>query len=217
MANQPLLTTSSKVKTYLNSPVGEADEAVIKDYVQIASRLVRSYCKRRFTSPKVTETRTYRTYGRTSVYVDEVFASSDITSVTDDFGMSLAYELDFGSEGETKGAELTVVPYSMHYGVQGLPEDHRDHFIRNLHGSGTTSNPKAIRVTATFGYAEGAIPREIEFATRRAAAMWFKEEIANYTEGAFISRGQQFVPEELPAIVIGMLENTWRVDTAVLI
>jgi hypothetical protein len=215
---QPLLTSVPKVIDYLNSPVSEDGQRILKDYIHIASGLVRKYTGRRFSSPRDEGvTREFYMYGRTRTYIDEVFSAADITAVTDEYGVALNYTLDFGNEYPSQGADLTITPLYQEFGVKGLPADHSDFFIRELGGVATQSVPTAIRVTGDFGYEEGAIPREVEFATRRTVALWYKEEVANYTEGAFISRGREFNPEELPAIVLGMLESTWKVDRAVLI
>lgn len=218
---QPDLTTPQKVKDYLRHDPGEQGERVLQDYIQIASRLVRSATKRRFTSPpEEGVTRTYYTYGQGSVYIDELRSPPDLTGISDDVDMPVYYELtwDWASD-EIVGAELNLRPSTFSSESDfGFPPDHADLFITEVRPSVMTRYPVALKVTGTFGYEEGTIPEDVEFATRRAVALWFREEIAHYTDDAFISRGRQFNPEMLPPITMAMLRGSgWVVEEALVI
>lgn len=208
----PDLTTLERVKAYLRAEIGANGEEVLNDFIVIASSLVRKHTKRRFTSPRVTETREYHSYGRSVVHIDEVFSAADITAVKDQAGLDVLCELDFGGDPEPYGVDLEPRSLAMVYGVQGLPPQHNDNFIRELRGDAANDLPEKILVTATFGYGENAeleplYPPEIEFAARQAVSIWWKEEVAHYSEDAFISRGRIFEPEDLPPVVRGKLRK----------
>lgn len=228
----PDLTTVQKVKDYLRKQdMSEQSEIILQDFIVIASRMVRAATKRRFTAPRETNViREFRTYGNHEVYVDEVLSPSDITSVTDESGMSVSYDADFEEEkGPARGCTIELSPWLSdgYGGIQGLPEDHADMFITEWRPR--TSGPvypRKIFVRGNFGYNEDfatpgnplGLPSDIEFATRRAVALWFKEEIAHYTDDAFISRGRQFDPEELPPLSMATLKGgDWIVRDTVLV
>lgn len=215
---RPLLTDVPRVKEYLRSPIGEGGELILERFCTVASRLIRRETGRKFTVPRIATTREFRTYDFSTVYVDEVFSVADITSVTDSTGLALNYDLDwdggdqnFPEDDPPMGATLEVKPLGLDFGITGLPEDHADYFIRDIRGDALIKYPEIVRVTGTFGYEEDGnpfeIPEEIRFAATRAVALWFKEEIAHYTEDAFISRGREFTPEALPPIVMATLRD----------
>jgi hypothetical protein len=218
---QPDLTTVGKVKDVLRDPVGPRDEIILQDLVTTASRMIRQITGRRLTSPRATGiTREFPTYDTSTVYVDEVFSEDDITSVTDENGVSLVYEADWDDDGGiVKGVELTVSQLDLvdAYGIRGLPPDHGELFTTELRGYyGGLRYPKKVRVSGNFGYAAGTLPGEVEFAARQAVAVWFREEVARYTADAFISRGQVFEPEALPAIALSKLRATgWIIEESV--
>ena len=212
---QPLLTTVPRVKEYLRANVGANGEEVLHDFITAASERIREFTGRRFTSPRVTETREFRAYGLGEVYVDEVFERADIISVTDKFGFPTPYDVDFGASPVKRGATLRPVSLGMRYGIQGLPGDHADHFIRELRGDAAHYLPDTILVTGRFGYPEGQLPADIKFETMRCVATWWKEEVAHYTADAFISRGRFFPPDELPPIVMAGLRRNWKIDREV--
>ena len=222
---QPDLTTLTKVKEYLRDPQGPGADWQIEQLISSASSLMRQVTKRRFTSPRETGVlREYRPYGTNAVYIDEVCSPSDILGVTDESGISLAYDADFHSDDPlTKGATLTVEPvgYGSSWsngGLLSLPPDHGDLFLRELSVPlvGIGAYPRKVLVTGNFGYT--TIPAEIEFAARRTVGVWFKEEIARYTADAFISRGRMFEPEALPPITMAQLERTgWIVKQPVMV
>lgn len=225
MAQEPL-TTVTKVKDYLRQPVGENAELMLSDFATIASRMVREFTRRRFTTPRTTEVREFRTYGLDTVYVDELLSAADVISVTGEDGVPLEADLDFSETlggSQAKGCVLRVQPlYATYGGLSNLPQDHGDLFIRNFAGAQEDPSPKLVRVEATFGYdplgadGEYPIPPDVEFATRRAVALWYKEEIAHYTQDAFISRGRMFEPEMLPPISASMLKP-WKVETPLIL
>lgn len=208
----PDLTSVDRVKEYLRTNVGEHGTSVLRDFVGTASRLIRRYTGRRFTSPRILETRVFRPYGMGTVHIDEVFSTDDITAVVDENGVEVLYDLDFGTDPQPYGVDMQPQSLATRFGITGLPEQHCDNFIRELRGPYVNSLPEKISVTATFGYGEDTegnplIPPDIEFAARRAVAIWWKEEVAHYTDDAFISRGRIFLPEELPPIVIATLRG----------
>lgn len=217
---QPTLTTVPKVKAWLSDPIDAKREIIIQDYVTTASRMIRQVTGRRFTSPRVTSvTREFPTYETDTVYVDEVFAASDIITVTDEHDLALPYEIDWDEDGGiVKGAEITVTPLggSGDYGLLGLPADHSDLFITELNAYAIRRHAKRIKVTGNFGYA--AIPEDVEFAARRTVGVWFKEEVSRYTADAFISRGQVFEPDALPSIALSQLRGAgWVIEEPVMV
>jgi hypothetical protein len=231
----PDLTTTSRVKGYLRSGSGISsdDTRTLGDLIRIASRLIRATTRRRFGTrgeTPVSQTRLVPTYGSESVYIDELMSTDDLVSVTDSSGLTVPYEIDIddysSASGEPRGATIHVGAYAGMYESRGLnyswAPDHADLFIRNLnldgytYGSSAGRVPRKLSVTAVFGWEE--IPEDISFAATRAVALWFKEEIAHFGEDAFISRGQQFNPEELPPLTMAMLRGAnWIVREGALV
>lgn len=205
---QPELTTLPSLEDYLRVPLGGTPaENVLTGLIQAASRSIRQHTGRRFTTPPTPEARKYMTYGYSDVYVDEVFSEEDIASVVDSSGMAVSYEIDFGNEPDPHGATLQIKRASDSYGISGLPSQHVDNFVRELRPGWESALPAWVLVTGTFGYPQGGIPAEIEFAANRCVATWWKENVAQYTDDAFISRGRVFPPEELPPVVVASLKG----------
>lgn len=216
---QPDLTTLQRVKDYLRSPVGENAEVVLQDMIRVASRMIRRETRRRFTSPvEVGVSRTLNVYGNSFVYVDELRSPADLISVSGEDGLSVLYKTDFEeTDGDPKGCTIELADDATAFATAGLsgrrlPADHGDLFIRELGGYPYWGGlPDSITVTGNFGWPE--IPEDIAFAAVRTVALWFKEEIAHYTDDAFISRGRQFNPEALPPITMAMLRGgDWIVE-----
>jgi hypothetical protein len=136
-----------------------------------------------------------------------------------------------------KGAELEIAPLGSYLGSSGisggfaggagaghswLPPDHGELFITEIRPSSNGGNryPQKVIVTGNFGYGGplGRIPDDVEFATRRAVAAWYKEEIARYTADAFISRGRMFEPDVLPPVSLAQLRGAgWIVEDPVMV
>jgi hypothetical protein len=186
-------------------------EEVLQALIETASDLVREVTRRRFTVPReLGTTREFRTYGSESIYVDELVASADILGVVDESGNTLIYDADFDfTDPITKGATLRVAragAYWLSGGLSSLPPDHSDLFLTELWGTEMYSkSPPKVFVMGNFGYA--AVPKDIEFATRQAVAVWFREEISRYTADTFISRGRMFEPDTLPPLTMAKLRG----------
>lgn len=219
------LTTVARVREYLRTSFNDSQAETAERLIRTASRIIRTATGRRFSiKGEEPETREIPTHGDTSVYVDELRSLGDLDSVTDDSGIALPYELEWDENaGERRGvtvrfesaASLYAGSASRGLSFPGYPMDHADLFIRELNPGALSTSfagiPSTILVTGAFGYEE--IPEDVEFAATRTVGLWYKEEIARYTDDAFISRGQQFNPEMLPPITMAMLRGAnWIIE-----
>lgn len=217
--SRPDLTTPRRVKNYLRVPsdqLGDSAEEFLTYACKAASGLIRRETHRRFTSPPVEESREYRLHGGSYVYIDELFSTAGI-QVRDGGGASLIFDAELdGDGGQARGLTITLNSGAPVYaGLSGMrmPPDHADNFIREFNGTASTA-PDRIVVTGLFGWSE--IPEDVSFAATRAVGLWFKEEIAHYTDDAFISRGREFRPDALPPLTMAMLRGGgWFVDEGV--
>jgi hypothetical protein len=202
------LTFIDQVKSLLGYTGDERDED-LQFLVDAASEMVREHTGRRFSEDRVLETRTLYPQGRRSVYVDELFSNDDIVSVTDSHGSPLQYNFrpDVRA-GRAKGARLFFP--SRIFDVDYLPEQHSDHFVRNMHGYSVEGELDEININATFGWGEN-LPPEIRYIVARTVMIWYKGELAHFASTFNAEMGTTVIPEKLPASVVGQLSD-WVLD-----
>lgn len=173
--------------------------------IDAASDMVREHTGRAFTEERVPETRTLYPQGRRSVYVDELFADADITSVTDSHGSALTYNFRPDRRGgRTKGARLFFP--DRQFDFDWLPPEHSDHFVRNMHGYTVEGELDEINIAGTFGWGD-ELPQEIRYIVARTVMVWFKGEIAHFASTFNLDQQAVVVPEKLPASVVGQLHD----------
>lgn len=189
------LTNLDDVKIYLQIDLDdiESDE-VLGRFITDASAAIRLYTGRRFTTSRVSETRTFTPRRTGRLYLDELFAKADIQSVTDEYGSALSDYQFLPDEHPRAGSTLVFRDKEW---FSNLPMDHRDNFIYNLSDPmGIPEGP--VSVSGTFGYAEADLPHDIEYQARRTTGIWYKAESGFFTEFSETSAGFAVVPGVLP-------------------
>lgn len=206
------LTDKDAVKEFLEDDSNERD-GLIESMVKAASSMIRKEAKRRFTVPRTAESRTFYPDGSGSVYLDEMFQETDITSVVDESDYEVTYEYRPDYYGpEAMGGHLLLPEASNQwgggFGGGTFPTEHSDWFTRNLVGVPSISPyPRAIKVTGTWGYA--AVPAEIEYLARRTVAIWVKGDLSHFSETYSMSEDRIARPEKLPSAVRAALAE-WK-------
>lgn len=175
--------------------------------IDAASDMIREHTGRAFTEARAPETRTLYPQGRRSVYVDELFASTDITAVTDSNGNALTYNFRPDRRaGRTKGARLFFPDRQFDFDFLREAPEHSDHFVRNMHGYSVEGQLDQVNITGTFGWGDD-LPQEIRYIVARTVMVWYKGEIAHFASSFNLDQQTIVVPEKLPASVTGQLHD----------
>jgi hypothetical protein len=201
------LTDIDQVRSLLGI-TGSGQDTNLQFLIDAASEMIREHTGRRFTEGRVEEARTLYPEGVRSVYVDELFAPADITSVVDEGGSALTYTFRPDTTGgRIKGARLYFPDTGLR--VRDFPEDHSDWFVRNMHGFNTNVPPMVVTISGTFGWGDD-LPADLRYVAARTVAIWYKGEIAHFASTFDAEMGRFVVPEKLPASVSAQLED-WRI------
>lgn len=195
------LTTPDFVRKHLQKR-GPEDDTIILDAIEAVSGMIREEADRRFTVPQVTETRELAVRGGTDrIYVDEVFRSSQIVSVTTISGEAISHAAVSTDRTKKKGIWL-YFGGPANLPASAYPEDNSSWFIYEYSGGPPTEFfvPATVEVTAEFGYEE--VPKDIQWLTAQAVKYWYETQIAHFGRQVDAAQGIVTYPEQLPSAVL---------------
>ncbi len=199
------LTTLDNVKLLLNEEDTYKDD-VLEMLITPASEMIRESTGRYFTVPQATEDRVVVVYRERIVYLDET-TSDRVIGVKNADGLDL--NLDYRILPETRRVKGCYIQLPRKSDYSRFPESHLDFFTTNLHGmpSGGEYDDmgEALVVTALWGYT--AVPETLDYLTARTVQLWFKDNIAEYTQTYSGGMETFVVPSSLPTAVEKALDR----------
>ncbi|MFP5372562.1 MAG: head-tail connector protein [Actinomycetes bacterium] len=194
MASLDDLVSIDQVRAFVE-PQGDRD-LLLGDFITRASRLVRSFTRRRFTVPPFVGERRFHLQAGRYVYLDDPAAG-------------IAYVRGEGSGAGTLGASLVEgEPASAVGSGVDLPYREPDptdpeYLLRpRLVLDAPYTGP--VVVSASFGWSR--VPEDVQQAVLVTVGIWFERDVANTSTTFSLDERRTQSPEALPAQAKGILE-----------
>lgn len=212
------LTTVEAVRRYVGgSALEQENEVLLAEMIRSVSSTIREETGRRFSTPRLLEAREFyvRAY-EDRLYVDELFAPSDIVSVATPAGDVVVYEPMPERKRPPKGTWLLFGGTQMSLPPSGYPPDHANWFVKNFAGGSPNvfAPPGRVIVTATYGYVK--VPDDIEWRARQTIKEWYELGVEHFGRQFDASQIRQIVPEALPSSVASALKPYKHPDLLVM-
>lgn len=194
-------TTLQAIKDHKDiASVDAADDAIIEDLIEAASRYIDGVCGRRFYSTALDETRTFTAYSGAQVMTDDIVS---VTTLKTDEDGDRTYEITWA-----------LTDYDL------LPEnaalDGHPYTYLNIAPLGQHTFPlqrKGVQIVGKFGYcATGSHPTDIELACRLITLNTYQNRYGQSNQGAATITGAGVVitPSDIPSTAIALIKPYMR-------
>lgn len=209
------LTDTEQVRLLMQSDdPGDEAQDLLDHLVDVASRMIRSETRRRFTAPReLAVARRFTVYSTGTLYLDDITDEDDVLSVSGPVG-PLVRDTDYEVRPETYP---TLGCYLYFYGdswpdVSAYGDSYSDWFTRNLTAPPYLANRswrgKRVAVTANWGTDE--VPEGVNYLAARTVAVWWKSDIAHFASTYSEVEGRFVEPDRLPPVVLSDLKRNWK-------